>query len=297
VQNTDCTSDILRPQCEPSSHTCVACTTDEHCGPNAPQCDTSVHECVQCLESDDCATVAGKPVCNTDAHACVECNADADCGDPQKARCEEHVCEACTADAQCTHLSATPVCDEPGRRCVACTADTEAQRCGSKACKRSTGECTDKDRGGTTACGTCEADSECVTGARCVVHRVSNQDLGSFCFFDSVAQGGCADTVGAVRPYSQPSPTPLGSIDGVTATYCLPPTATSCKGIADAIAGGVGAKACTTNDDCGEPNVSDGFCIDSGPAMGQCSYNCINSYECPQSGFTSCPAMPSFCQP
>jgi hypothetical protein len=279
----DC-KDISRPACDTPTHSCVQCTKQQDCGGTTTVCDATAHACVQCLQRSDCA--GSTPQCDISAQTCVECLQSSDCGDPLKARCDAEACKACTSDADCTRLTATPVCDEGRGACVECTADTEASQCGAKACKRATGTCTLVDRGARTACGECEADSECVTGAKCVLAPFGATTLGPYCFFDRTTNSGCADTVVAVRPYSQSLA--LTSIDGAMASYCLPPSTTTCPGIKDAILQSPCATDATV---CGEPGLEDAVCPGSGSAAGHCTYGCQHDYDCPQSGFTTCNAV------
>jgi hypothetical protein len=272
--------------CESTTHACVQCARKEDCGGNTPLCDLDTHACVQCLGSGDCG--GSTNVCDLDSHNCVECLRQSDCTDPRKALCTDKTCGPCGADAQCTRLDATPVCDRAQGACVECTLASEADRCGSKACKLSTGTCTSVDRGTRTACSSCEADSECVNGARCVLQPFDTQSLGPFCFYDQATNTSCANASHTfLRPYSRDLA--LTSIDGAQATYCLPPPSTTCQGIADAIAQGTGGgKACLITEDCGEPGFSDGVCGDTGATAGKCTYSCDHDYDCPQVGFTVC---------
>jgi hypothetical protein len=141
-------------------------------------------------------------------------------------------------------------------------------------------------RGSRVTCRSCEADSECVAGDRCVRQVFAGVDLGGFCFLD--AAGGCGNTVSALRPYS--TPTELTSVDGVTASYCMPPTTTTCAGIRDAR-----SIPCTTSADCGAPDLDDGYCPTAGPSAGTCSYLCGGGLDC-RTGLT-CGGSPSHCLP
>jgi hypothetical protein len=88
------------------------------------------------------------------------------------------------------------------------------------------------------------------------------------------------------------------SVDGAEGNYCLP--VTTCKAVEDSVAmGSGGGKTCSIPADCGESGISDGDCPDSGGAMGKCSYQCDEDFDCPFIGFTRCAGSNAnkFCQP
>ena len=286
AENTTACDDDA-PACDTETNTCVECNTNTDCtGDTTPVCDVEAHRCVPCLGSDTGACGGVTPACDTN-NTCT-CTATS-CTSATAARCDEttNACVACTADTQCAHLGATPVCDEERGACVACTGDTEAARCGMNSCRRSDGTCTMRRRGLSDTCDTCEADSECTTGQRCVRHVFGGTDVGSFCFLDA-AVGGCGDTNVLRRPYS--SRTPLSSIDGVAGTYCLPPSTTTCQGIRD-----TRSEACTMDSECGDSRVADGFCPTTGTGAGLCSYACSGGVDC--SGTLNCGGTPQHCRP
>ena len=297
----DCGGD--EPECDVDTHECVECLSDTMCDAAAPVCGAN-HRCGACTDHASCAGKAGTDRCDTRLTSptqgeCVQCLVHDDCANPTP-QCTNGTCVACTGDAACAAREGTEVCNtldgaETEGQCVECTADTEEAGCGEKACKRSTGECTDVDRGTLTPCTSCEADSECEVGAKCVVQSFDGASFGPYCFFERAATSGCADMVPALRPYSQTMM--LESIDGIQANYCLP--ITTCKARADAT--GDIPRSCTGPDGCGEPGVPDGYCIESAhpTAGGKCSYHCEQSYDCPDLNFTSCAGVGAgkFCQP
>jgi hypothetical protein len=265
------------------------------CSAPAAVCDPGSDQCVQCLAKTDCNP---GQVC-TDQRTCVQCVADDDCQEATAARCDPNAnaCLGCNQDAHCTRFAATPVCNEASGHCVACTLDTEAARCGTKACALSTGTCTTTDRGTVTACYACQADAECLNGMKCVEQTFGNpaQSVGTFCFLraDSTDHR-CANFHPATsRPYSLELATT--SVDGTADTYCLP--VTTCAAYADVV-GGLGPKSCATDSECGAPALADGFCLQSGPAIGKCSYECLSANDCPENGFINCTgAATKHCQP
>jgi hypothetical protein len=120
-----------------------------------------------------------------------------------------------------------------------------------------------------------------------VLHTFAGTDVGYFCFLDS-AMGGCGDTDSARRPYRTRSE--LTSIDGVTATYCMPPVTTTCQGIRD-----TQSESCTMDSECGEPGLDDGYCPLLGTGMLACSYRCGGAFDCASP--LTCGGVPQHCQP
>jgi hypothetical protein len=265
------------------------------CKGDTPVCDPSTGDCVQCLRAEDCED---DDLCSG-AHTCVECTRDEHCNDPAASYCNTitNRCEGCLSDVHCARFEATPECDERTNRCGACTDDTEDEHCGTFSCSRADLTCTTTRQGSLLACYACQADSECATGLNCVEHHFGQGafrvSLGSFCFYRKSTNNGCADVRTAVRPYSEEVNT--RSVDRVQDVYCLP--ITSCAAINDATAGGLGGKSCTGNQDCGVPDVVDGYCMDLGGGDMRCSYLCSHNYQCLNWGFTQCSNMPGMCEP
>lgn len=304
----DCVGNPDGAVCNTTSHECVACVDSTTCTDEAPVCDTTTSACVGCLSPADCpgtvldacvATVCvgcddradcmddpGLPACV--GNTCRQCDMNTDCPSTA-ARCDlgTNSCTSCTADTDCTRFGATPVCDEGRGVCVQCTGDTEAARCGVNSCRRSDGTCTMQRVGQLGACDSCEADSECTPGRRCVRHVFSGTDMGSFCFIDA-SMGGCGDTDSTRRPYR--TRTPLTSIDGIAATYCMPPATTTCAGIRD-----TQSQPCATNTDCGDPRVADGYCPPTGTSAMVCTYPCGGGFDCRST--LNCGDSPAHCRP
>lgn len=302
LTDANCTQDTA-PICNTETNQCVACLSSTDCGAPTPFCDTTDNTCVGCVgEADctgnldacvtnacvacddraDCVDDVGLPACV--GNACRQCDVNTDCGSSATPRCDlaSSTCAACTADADCTRFGATPVCDEGRGVCVQCTGDTESTQCGMNSCRRSDGTCTDQRVGQLDSCDSCEADSECVAGQRCVRHVFSGTDTGTFCFADAALVGGCVSA-----PFSQP--VPLTSIDGTAATFCLPPVATTCRGIRD-----TRSVVCALDTQCGVSALSDGYCPLAGTAIGFCSYRCSGAVDC-ASG--NCGGSPQHCRP
>ena len=309
VNNTHCDS-ASAPACNVGTHTCVACVDNTTCtvALGGPICDVPRNACVGCLDAMtclgnldacvaqtcvgcddrlDCMDDMGLPACV--GNTCRQCDANTDCGSITSARCDlgMNTCARCMADTDCTRFGGTPVCDEGRGVCVQCTGDTEATRCGMNSCRRSDGTCTTQRRGLLGVCDSCEADSECSAGRRCVRHVFSGTDLGSFCFIDA-SMGGCGDTDTTRRPYRTRAP--LTSIDGVAATYCMPPATTTCEGIRD-----TQNQICSASTECGDSRVADGFCPSTGTGAGVCTYECSGGFDCRST--LNCGDTPAHCRP
>lgn len=230
----------------------------------------------------DAGSCSGCGTAHCVAGSCVDCTAATehiDC--PLSApSCAAGVCARCTADAGCSNRSATPVCDESSGACVACTADEERARCGLNSCSSISHTCTSTARGSLDVCDACESDSECMFGYRCVMHSFQGAAAGHFCLL-SEAQQSCR------APYSNVEI--LTSIDGVRATYCLPPPLTTCEGIRAL------GTPCTVDDECGDPDLDDGVCPSSGPGAGSCSYLCADNLDCAPRRGTACDGTPRRC--
>jgi hypothetical protein len=285
AEASDCAGRMGRPFCDTDTNTCVQCEDASDCGMGTPACVAG--RCVQCDDMTDCSAVAMRPFCSA-RNTCVACLDASGCTSVTASRCntDTNTCTACVADTDCMHLAATPVCDETRGTCVQCTGDTEAARCGGNSCRRSDGVCTTTPRGSRDVCDACEADSECVSGQKCIRQMFGGTDLGGFCFIEATA--GCGNTVTALRPYR--SPTEATSVDGAAGTYCLPPTTTTCAGIRD-----TQSTTCTTDDDCGVAGLDDGYCPLSGTAAGACSYRCSGAFDC--GAGLSCGGAPQHCRP
>jgi len=273
-------TDAGTPDAGPCGMTCPAAT---------PVCNDATGECVQCTSAAGAACTGATPLCDTTSNTCVACLTNSDCSMSGASECAlaTRTCVGCTADAACMRFAGTPVCDEGRATCVACTGDTEAARCGAFSCRRSDGACTTTMRASLDTCDACAADSECLSGRRCVEHVFMGTSTGRFCFLDA-SMGGCGDTDAARRPYSTRSM--LTSVDGVAATYCMPPVATTCAGIRD-----TRSLACTTSDMCGIAGLADGYCPTGGPGAGACSYECGGAFDCAST--LNCAGTPQHCRP
>ncbi|MFI5307449.1 MAG: hypothetical protein ACHQ53_08865 [Polyangiales bacterium] len=296
---TDCVT-TSKPLCEPTAHGCVECLVDADCkDPTQPQCNN--HTCGACTGDSACASRSATPHCDTQtssasAGQCVQCTVHADCTTAASPECAGRTCQACTSDNACTDRAGTTVCETESAapmhgKCVQCT-PTKRTACSANACKRADDTCTSTPYQSLLPCAPCVTDGECVSGARCVVHDFdSTHHLGPYCFYDRGQTGACADgTHAAYRPYS--NAVTKASIDDASSTYCLPPSTTTCAGIAAGTAqGGSGGKSCVLSTDCGESDLADGICGDAtnGAADGKCTYSCALNPDCPQSGFTTCP--------
>jgi hypothetical protein len=327
LEHDDCASEG-GPRCDPASHSCVQCLSHEDCSGSRARCDDEQSTCVECLFDADCD--ASEPVCGSD-RSCGPCAGDADCADragttrcdtstgPRGGECvqcldhagcsnptpecDDGECSACTGNAACAGRGGdADVCNlradaATAGHCVECTEATEAAKCDDNACNQATGACTNVLRGSVLPCNACVADSQCMAASKCVPFEFDGETIGTFCFLEDGPSTNCADVDGTRRPYSRSEA--LTSIDGDGGNFCLP--VTTCRAVDDAT--GSTPRSCmsgsgTDNGLCGMPNVNDGYCPDSGPAMGKCSYICQQHADCPESGATSCagPATQKFCQ-
>ena len=288
---------------------CVACTEDDHCDDSEDGAYCNNNECVPCKTNADCTDLT-KPECSpegqcigcTDSEACdgregtetclttagpkrghcVACVAHTDCPNADAPQCKaDNTCGDCTQEAACSFRDGTTRCNlragaETIGECVECTGATEDEDCAGDSCKQSTGECTDTPVGSRDDCQACEADSECKNGTECVLHMLEEVNLGYFCFYDRATQGGgCADTISSLQPYSQTLPDAVSIDNTQQATYCLP--VTSCAAIESAAEG---VMCGTDNTMCGAVGIEDGICLESGLAMGKCSYPCTADSDC-----------------
>jgi hypothetical protein len=267
--------DQRNKKCFRQTYTCVECLTNANCAAPTPACDTQAHRCVACLGDADCASKH----CLEQSALCVECEADADCGDAAKAHCgSNNSCGKCTTNAQCQHLTDTPACDAASGSCVACVDDST---CGDNACIRAQHICSTVKRGSVTACGACEADTECATTLKCAALTFGAAALPKkYCLYNRAAVVSCATTAtSAIRPYSRTLQ--VTSVDGATGPYCAPQT--TCEATL-AATNPVGGSNCQASTDCGVPDVEDGICNDAK----RCTYTCTTDVDCPKEGLRAC---------
>jgi hypothetical protein len=260
---------------------CVECSDHADCPASRPQC-SEAGACEACDSNEACAARPGKTYCEATAGKCVECLEHDDCDNPEP-QCTDNACAQCTDEAACADRAGTGHCNTredlaTSGECVQCTGATEDEECEAKSCDQALGMCTATDQDSLDPCEECAADSECggseAGTVKCVTHMLGDSvNLGSFCFYAFAADTMCSNTVPGLKPYSVPN-TGL-SIDEHAATFCQP--ITSCKAIEDA---STGVDCDTNNALCGAEGVTDGICIQSGPANGKCSYACLESYEC-----------------
>lgn len=257
---------------------------DPKCIGDTPICNEDAETCVECLETEDCE----EALCDTESNKCVQCLENADCIETDASLCDAGTCSSCTQDDDCTHLSDTPVCDEVSGTCVECTSDTEEELCGEFSCSSLTHTCTTTTRGLLGTCEACEADSECATDRKCIMDQFEGADVGYFCFLEQGTTG-CGDMISARRPYRTIVETT--SLDGTEPqNFCLPPNSTTCQGIKD-----TQSVNCATSDECGLPNLDDGYCPDSGDGAGFCSYLCGGALDC--ASVLECGDTPLHCNP
>jgi hypothetical protein len=103
-----------KPVCEPSTQTCVECTSGAQCPSQKPYCDQQV--CVACAGEMHCSGSARYCV----DHRCVGCRSPSDC--PMATpRCIDGACApACTSSADCSQSGAQ--CEPTTMACVCVSA-------------------------------------------------------------------------------------------------------------------------------------------------------------------------------
>jgi hypothetical protein len=236
------------------------------CGDDAPLC-TADGGCAACTDNDVASCPEGKPLCDG-AGSCVECLVGAHCNKPGKGHCDAGECVACTDSAQCGERG---VCDKNSGSCVECTLDTEAERCvdanpsdgiAAPACDVSTLTCTGKPRGSVSVCHPCASDSECKSGARCVLTSFGNTERGGYCL-EVEPVGGCGN--GASLSVD------VTSVSGAPGRYCAPRA--TCEALLDF------GTQCSVDADCGAAGVDDGLCVPNGNIR-SCTYACSGRSDC-----------------
>jgi len=95
--------------CESTTHTCVACVNDDHCHGDKHACLPATNSCVECVNDDHCG--GDKGVCDTSANSGVQCLADRPCTTATTPICDNKVCRGCKSDGECTGPG---VCMEDG---------------------------------------------------------------------------------------------------------------------------------------------------------------------------------------
>jgi hypothetical protein len=182
-KDEDCSGDTRG--CLVSSHVCVACTKNEHCG-DGMVCDQTTFHCVQCNGPADCGPDA---VCDRVQQRCFQCLGDTDCHDLEKSTCSRRrECVDCEDNLGCA--APTPVCNVD--TCVECTSDTN--------CSGDKHRCTSDDH--CVECLTRDGDCRvagkpvCIVGERRCVQCIADRDCGdpgaSHCNASN-ACAGCSD--------------------------------------------------------------------------------------------------------
>lgn len=228
--------------------------------------------CVACRSSTDCRAEAS--ICRPSDHACVACTTSIDCTAPAAAVCDvaRGTCGACSRDGDCAHLGSGLHCT--GGACVECSVLDESA-CGANSCDPATGRCTSTPRASVAPCGACLADSECMTGQRCVpMTFMGTPRPGGFCL-SPAGTAGCG-ACGSLTP-------PRASLSGAAAeTYCgVAEDYATCESVRDANA----YVHCATDGDCGAAGLPDARCQAT-----TCVSGCSVSCQCPGGFGYSCRA-------
>jgi fimbrial isopeptide formation D2 family protein/MYXO-CTERM domain-containing protein len=151
--NADCPAE--KPHCDPTTHVCTGCVTDDDCAdPALPACQPS-GTCGQCSATNDKLCIGEKPVCNEQQGICVLCTLGPD-GDASKCKDDPKgpVCVAgmgsavhcgCLMDSDCGDPMSGKVCDS-----VTATCTDGCRGVGGNGCPTEL-ECSSKD----SSIGTC----------------------------------------------------------------------------------------------------------------------------------------------
>jgi len=286
------------PVCDEDNDTCVECSEDEGCDEGV--CDPEVHQCVECLGAADCE--APTALCDEEQQFCVECLTSDDCSETSEARCDAGSCTPCQANADCGHLTGTTVCDVPTGECVQCTAADEAV-CDGTSCNPGTNTCTTTELGTVDDCQPCVADSECIGNAetdplrRCVPMEFNGEPREkAYCLVRRSQVSQCAKPFVVVTSAVSLSGAPEESYCGIAQD------SVTCEGVRDFL----DSRTCPGEQDteCGCPRDEDGNCTAPGqggfcrdlPAFdNQCTYQCGNVNQCPDT-FACANQDPDFCE-
>ncbi len=250
------------------------------CASTSPACN--VGACVECTANEQCLAAA-RPRCIVATGGALDGGAGVDSG---SAGGSANTCAACT-ESFCG--ASSKHCAVSGANSGACVECTEDAHCGGRACNRRTNRCTTRSVASVDVCNVCEADTECMTGMRCVTHRFMGTDVGSYCFLvaRSVTDGGpagCGEVDVALRPYTMVA---AASVDGTAGDHCLPPAFATCQSLTD-----LRNKTCSTNDECGLTGVDDGYCPGAGML---CTHRCGGGVDCRDP--LRCIGAPTRCAP
>jgi hypothetical protein len=134
-------------------------------------------------------------------------------------------------------------------------------------------------RGSVGTCLSCNADSECMTGATCAPVNPARGVTGNHCLPIRIT------TCGALRPYAEGATVTTAS--GASANICRSRT-TTCEAVLLYGAPSVqGTNRCTndppagTNDAaCGRAEVADGLCRTTSGLDNWCTYPCLGDADC-----------------
>jgi hypothetical protein len=192
----DCAGNPKGPVCDTATGACVACLpANDMCG-MGEFCDPATHACAAgCKVDADCANDPNGALCDVGAHACVACLTENDC--PAGQICTDSV-HVCVPGCSPTHDCAT------GNTCcgtVCHNLSTDLQNCGAcgKPCAmpaNASGQCSS---------GLCQIKSCLPAFADC------NGDMTDGCEWNTLQDGPCACTPGAMQSCYQGTPGTLGT--------------------------------------------------------------------------------------
>lgn len=228
------------------------------------------------------ACAGSAPICNESTGECVGCLATSDCTGANASRCdsENMSCVPCEVNADCSHIEGKGVCDDG--LCVECTAqDNSACEGGTKVCDSTSRECTDRDPHSKQACEACVADLDCFQGMLCVTEVFNEAELAPVCLWRQDTEevgapnGSCASNG---RPYiAAESRT---SIDGVETEVCTLALST-CLAHSQFRQQECSGETEQGHSECGEPDMSDAYCLQFGVGEYRCTVPCLAVDDCP----------------
>ena len=162
-----------------------------------------------------------------------------------------------------------------------CTAkEYSACQEGQKVCDASEHTCSDRDIRSKQACGECLADIECLEGMLCVTEVFDETELGAVCLWRKDAEGtgapnhNCGDNG---RPYV--SAEPRTSVNGVETEVCTLRVST-CQAQQDFTNKSCSGETEEGHAECGEPDLSDGYCLQFSPSQYRCTVPCLGVDDC-----------------
>jgi hypothetical protein len=302
VDSGDCSGDTS--VCDTTTKTCVACVGTEGCGANevcspthtcvgclgdgdcdGDVCDMTTNTCVSCLGDGDCGAEVCKTGATSDLNTCVACRDNTTCTDAAASKCEvgTNTCVGCGDVTDCSQVpNATKYCD--AGVCAGCHLETEAADClinnVQYFCDGSTNTCSNTIAGNAGTCASCNANTDCAIGYRCVDTDFMAATAGSYCMRLSTGQTCPGPYGGGIQARTD--------LSGAQIDVCmLSESITSCA------AYNLYGDICTTNPTACD--VAGGVCKQFDVATRRCTYECIFNSDCPNNVTCKTTGIGKFC--